>query len=265
MKARRNNFFSKFFWLLAILFLLTSTALAIDLTSTNFIIRDPIIGTFGGYGTSGSFELFSAGHTALSGYSTSASYITKYGFLYFPEPVVSFITFDIDTADDFSNGESDAPYSVPLGILPPGTVVVSDTSTIKMIVLEADSSDEMVVTVANENGANGLVSASVIADNINSATASMSADTENYGLCVATAGLVGFSRSSPYDTGSCVLGSATNAVKALSSTPTNIVDSGGSALTGGHAEVVVNAAISDVTPAHDDYSDGLTFIATGTF
>jgi hypothetical protein len=249
---------------LAILFCAT-TLNAMDLTSPSFIIRDPIVGTGGGYGTSDNFELISSGNTLLSGVGTSDNFQTRYGFLYYQDEVAQTITFDIDAANDFTNGESDPPYSVALGTLSTGSVKESDTSTVKMIVLEADSSDGVVVTVNNGNGTNGLVSTSVTGDNINSATGTMSAGTENYGLCVATSGLTGFSRSSPYDTGSCALGSGTNAVKALSSTPGSIVDSGGSALTGGHAEIVVNAAISSVTAAHTDYTDTLTFIATSTY
>lgn len=177
------------------------------------------------------------------------------------------ISFDIDTATDFHNGESGAPYSVELGTIAPSAVVHSDDTSVKMIVLEGDTnaSGGMIVTVMNANGTNGLVSASVPTDNINSATNPMSVGVENYGLCVATAGLSGFSRSSPYDTGTCALNSGTNAVKALSSSGTNILDSAGAPVSGGHAEVVVNAEVSNTTASHNDYADTLTFIATGTF
>jgi hypothetical protein len=57
---------------------------AADLSSPSFIVRDPIVGTGGGYYSSGSFNMFGAGHTNLSGYSTSPSFIGKLGFLYFP-------------------------------------------------------------------------------------------------------------------------------------------------------------------------------------
>lgn len=57
---------------------------ASDLTSTNFIIRDPVVGTGGGYGTSASFSLISAGNMLLSGIGTSASFIGHNGFLYYP-------------------------------------------------------------------------------------------------------------------------------------------------------------------------------------
>ncbi len=75
-----------------ILFPFTKDAEAIDLTSSNFIIRDPIVGTGSGFGTSTNFQLLSSGNTLLSGYGTSATYIGKYGFLYYPyatDPVLT--------------------------------------------------------------------------------------------------------------------------------------------------------------------------------
>jgi hypothetical protein len=179
------------------------------------------------------------------------------------------ISFDIDT-DTNSSTENGPNYSVPLGTITPSTVIHSDGSTINMIILEGDTnaSGGMVVTVMNANGSNGLVSASVPTDNINSTTNQMATGTENYGLCVATSGLSGFSRasSSPdYSSGTCSLASGANFVKALSTTPVDILNSGGAPLSGGHAEIVVNAEVSNTTPAHNDYGDTLTFIATGTF
>lgn len=59
-------------------------ALAADLTSPSFIVRDPMIGTGAGYYASGSFRLFGSGNTALSGNNASATYKGEYGFLYWP-------------------------------------------------------------------------------------------------------------------------------------------------------------------------------------
>lgn len=177
------------------------------------------------------------------------------------------LTFDIDTAEDFSSGEDAAPYSVELGTLSTGSVTHSDSSSIKMIVLEGatNASTGMNVTVSNANGASGLVSTSTPADTIASATDTMAAGTTNYGLCVATANLTGFSRASgTYDAAACSLASGVNPVRGLTTTPANIVTSG-AVLSAGHAEVVVNAAISGSVPAHSDYADTLTFIGTATF
>jgi hypothetical protein len=177
------------------------------------------------------------------------------------------ITFDLDTASDFTNGESTAPYLVELGALSAGSVNNSNGSSIRMIVAEGETNAPggMVVTVYNAGGADGLRSASIPTDKIPSTTGTMSAGTARYGLCVATSGLTGFSRATGYSSDSCSLGSGTNGVRALSSTPTDILNSGGGTLSGGHAEIVVNATISPTTPSHNDYEDTLTFIATGTF
>src|SRR3989338_6706605 len=102
MKPSFKNRLSRFLSLtgsgfLILFFLAVSLVSASDLTSTNFIIHDPVIGTFGGYGTSTNFTLISAGHTTLSGYATSASIIVKSGFLYYDEEGNDTITFDLDT------------------------------------------------------------------------------------------------------------------------------------------------------------------------
>ncbi len=181
--------------------------------------------------------------------------------------VNSTITFDLDAKTDFSAGSSAAPYSVPLGTLSTSTVTHSDTSSIRMIVINGSTNGAggIQVTVQNANGANGLVSTSTPADKIPSSTGTMAAGTANYGLCVDSATITGFTRQSgTYGSDTCALASGTNQIRALSSTATNIV--GASApVSAAKAEVVVNAAISGVTPAHADYADTLTFIGTGTF
>ncbi|MEK7585898.1 MAG: hypothetical protein AAB477_01530 [Patescibacteria group bacterium] len=182
--------------------------------------------------------------------------------------VGSSITFDIDTETGGTTGESSAPYNVALGtITTVDTRVSGTTDAVQLIVLEGDTSGAggMVVTVQNANGGSGLVSTSAGGDNIGSADGTIADGTENYGLCVATAGLTAFSRASPYNTDTCATNSETNGVQLLTTAGENILNSGGAPFTGGHAEVVVNAAISTATVAHNDYTDTLTFIATGTF
>jgi hypothetical protein len=177
------------------------------------------------------------------------------------------LTFDIDAEADFGSDESSAPYTVELGTLSTGSVTHSDTSSVKMIVLEGatNASGGLNVTVQNANGASGLVSTGTPADTIASSTGTMAAGTSNYGLCVATANLTGFARAAgTYDAAACALASGVNPIRGLTTTPANIVTSSG-VLSAGHAEVVVNAAISGSVPAHADYADTLTFIGTATF
>ncbi|MBP9715202.1 MAG: hypothetical protein KBD52_01810 [Candidatus Pacebacteria bacterium] len=341
-------------FLIIFTFILVPILRADDLTSTNFIIYDPVIGTGGGYGTSTNFQLNSSTDELLNGTNSSTNFIGRYGFLYYPfveagvltatavssdinlswgasvagqgwdvsgyntgkasvsggpytytsvgnvtsysytelapgeycfvvqtldslgyvistsnedcDTVLPVITFDIDTS--VADGETSTPYSVALGsITTTDTRVSGSTDSVNMIIMEANSNavNGVVVTVKNTNGGNGLVSTSVPGDNINSADGTMADGTENYGLCVITAGLSGFARISPYDSGACATNSETNAVQGLTSTGENILTSSSSPVYNAHAEISVNGAISGVTPAHADYTDALTFIATGTF
>ena len=65
---------------------------ASDMTSTNFIIRDPLVGTGGSYGTSANFAAFGSGDMTNIGRATSASFEGRYGFLWYPYVVQG--TFD---------------------------------------------------------------------------------------------------------------------------------------------------------------------------
>ncbi len=55
-----------------------------DLTSASFIVRDPLVGTGGGYGSSASFAAFGSGDMTSIGRGTSASFDGRYGFLWYP-------------------------------------------------------------------------------------------------------------------------------------------------------------------------------------
>ena len=174
------------------------------------------------------------------------------------------VTFDLDVG--LTAGENGAAYSVPLGILTSGSVTRSNTSTIKQIFADGttNASGGMNVSVRNTNGTNGLVSTSKNTDMIPNAAQAMAAGTANYGICVDSASITGWARSTTYNT-TCTVDGATNTVALLSSTtPTDILTSS-APISNGHAQVQVNAAISTTTPAHTDYADTLYFIATGSF
>jgi hypothetical protein len=77
--------FQKVFGLILIYaFFIASFSYASDMTSTSFIIRDPLVGTGGSYGSSASFQSFGSGDMTSIGRATSASYEGRYGFLWFP-------------------------------------------------------------------------------------------------------------------------------------------------------------------------------------
>ena len=62
---------------------------AVDFSSTNFILRDPVITVEGGRSTSASFEFFSSTGQPVIGENTSAGFIHRAGFLYFEEVSVA--------------------------------------------------------------------------------------------------------------------------------------------------------------------------------
>lgn len=57
---------------------------AADYSGSNFIIRDPVIGGLGGYGTSSSYQLFSSGEFTFTGRASASSFLSTFGFLHFP-------------------------------------------------------------------------------------------------------------------------------------------------------------------------------------
>ncbi len=100
-----------------------------DLTSTNFIVRDPSIGTGGGYQSSGSFKMYSAGNLNISGNGgTSTSFIGRDGFLQYPEvrsavltPTVTGSTVTLDwTATTVANGYTVSGYKIGIATISGG-------------------------------------------------------------------------------------------------------------------------------------------------
>ena len=177
------------------------------------------------------------------------------------------ITFDLDTAT--TDTESAAAYTVDLGtITTTDSRVSGNTDSINYIWMDlgTNASGGATVTVKNANGTNGLVSTSTPADNIGSADGAIADGTENYGLCVVsvTQSTGTLSKASPYNSGTCASNSETNDIQGLTTTGENIVTST-APLGAGRAQIAVNAAISSGTPAHTDYTDTLTFVATATF
>lgn len=74
-------------FLLFIFIILTSIASplsAAEYTSNSFIIRDPVVGGLGSFGTGPSFQLFSNGDLVFNGRGSSSSFLARFGFLNFP-------------------------------------------------------------------------------------------------------------------------------------------------------------------------------------
>ena len=174
------------------------------------------------------------------------------------------MTFDLDAA--LTDTESVAPYSVALGTLSVAAGSNSDGSAINSIWadLGTNSSGGAIVSVFSAKGA--LKSTAVATDTIPSATATMAPNTANYGICVKavsqTSGAT-LTKAAPFDGATCTYGHV-NTVGSLTTATQNILTAS-SSINVGRAEIVVAAENNAITPAHADYSDTLTFIATGTF
>jgi len=184
------------------------------------------------------------------------------------------LTFDLDTAgsndDTCDTDETAAPYSISLGtITNTDSRVSGNGDAINMICVDLDTnaSAGAVVTVANANGASGLVSTSTPADDIDNAEGSIADNTENYDLCIvtATASTGTLDDEGDYDGDSCAADTETNDVGDLTTTGDIIFDTNGAPIASGRGTIAVNASITIAQPAHNDYTDALTFIATGTF
>ena len=177
------------------------------------------------------------------------------------------LLFDLDT--NTSNADSGAPYVVHLGSMTTGAVNTSDGATVNSIYVDlaTNGTGGAAVTVQSLNGA--LKSLTVGTDVIGpSSTATVVAGTSNYGICVKsvsqTAGAT-LTAVAPFNTaGNCTY--ANHNVGGL--TGGNAIQSiltASSALAGGRSEILVKAAISTSTKAHDDYQDTLTFLAAAQF
>jgi hypothetical protein len=193
------------------------------------------------------------------------------------------IAFDVGAASSCDGAFTSSDWSVDLGRMSTGRTVASsgDASGAQLICtrLSTNATYGAVVTVHNANGSSGLVSASTPADRIPSAAAAVTSGTPNYGLCYSTvpgdqgydAGLTPASTSPDataglLDVAACTssVASGAESVAVLTVAPQEAWRVAGVA-SNAFAAMRVKAAISATQPAHSDYSDSLTFVATATF
>jgi len=190
------------------------------------------------------------------------------------------ITFDLDTGAALA-ADTAAAYTVALGTLTSGSVTTSGVSSVNYVGMDLDTnaSGGAVITVASDN-ATGLCSTSVTGDCVPYTAGTIAAGTAGFGICVgritaATEGVLAtsaFSASGTLQTTTTaaeVSPSCTTTSHAVGTALTNsaqaIINTNLNPVAGGRVEVLVKAGISGVTPAHNDYTNTLTFIATGTF
>ena len=73
-------------------FFVISCVDASSMSSTSFIIRDPVVGAGGEYGTSSNFKMFGSSDTLFTDAASSASFGEHIGFLYYPYVVTGTLT-----------------------------------------------------------------------------------------------------------------------------------------------------------------------------
>jgi hypothetical protein len=173
------------------------------------------------------------------------------------------MTFSLNVGNTNTGGVQ----TVALGTLTTAAAVGSNESGIYSIWpnISTNASGGAAVTVVSANGA--LKSTAVPGDTIPSATAAMANGTANYGICIKsvtqTSGAT-LTKGSPFPSATCTTTATGNTVGAVTTSPQSLLTAA-SPINLGIAEVMVDAENSAATPAHSDYGDTLTFIATGTF
>lgn len=89
---------------------------AAEYTSTNFIIRDSVIGSIGGYASSPDFQLFSSGELLFTDRTpSSGSYIGRFGFLYYPfvtQPTLAATAGDTEVDLSWSTSDAGLGFTV---------------------------------------------------------------------------------------------------------------------------------------------------------
>jgi hypothetical protein len=189
------------------------------------------------------------------------------------------IAFEVGARSDCNGSFSADDWTVDFGRLNTGRLVASSgDSSVQLICtrVSTNANGGAVVTVRNQNGAQGLKSASTPADRIPNAAAAITSGTPNYGMCYSSvsgdsgqdAGLTPAATAPSATSGSYSVGSCTGAlgesVGSLSTSPTEVWRVPG-VTSGAFAALRLKVAISATQPAHNDYSDALTFVATATF
>ncbi len=179
------------------------------------------------------------------------------------------LSFDIDTATSHIEvSGTPTPYSVAMGTLTPGVVKTSDDSTINSIFLDlgTNASVGAVVTLMGANG--GLKSVATnhtITTSYGGSAVDLNAQPEGFGVCVksATASEGALTAVAPYN-GSC--NATTHNIGGIDTTTArSIITTTNAPAVGGDVEIMLKAKAQAITPAAVDYSETLTFIATGTF
>ena len=186
-----------------------------------------------------------------------------------------YLTFNVGTqaaATACDGSFSGNGGTLAFGILSAGAVTTSDAATVDHVCtrISTNATGGATVTVKSLNA--GLKSTSASADVISSSTVTLIAGTPGYGLCVGSG--VG---DTGKDTTTPVSASPLASSPFASTCSTSAHNVGGLTVSAQNlwtlatssqnafARLFLKAAISATTPAHNDYTDTLTFVASGTY
>src|SRR3989344_2426704 len=245
---------------LGILVSASGVTLAQAMSSTNYPIPADTVSVGGNRSTSGGYIADDTiGDWATGEDLSSLNYAACSGYQCFQgTPYVSF-SVTSGTAYPGLAGQTAA-----LGLLSTGAVKTSDSASVDSIFITLTSSAEGGSVVSVRDVAGALARVSSPTSRIDSATATLAPSSAGYGICIESvtqdvSSPTSFSKTSPYD-GACnkTMG---HAVGAVSAAPASILQSSG-ALVSGQAEILITASISATSPAGNDYSDTLTFVAS---
>jgi len=182
------------------------------------------------------------------------------------------LSFNVGTSTSCGGSFSGNGGTLNLGALDSASITTSDTGGVYHICtrVSTNATSGAAVTVKALYGA--LTSTSTPADTIPSSTATLSAGTEGFGICVGsdvshtgkdatTPTGADPTAQSPFDS-ACT--TAAHNVGALTTSAQPLWTISGPTQNA-FARIFVKAAIAPGTPAHSDYTETVTFIATATY
>jgi hypothetical protein len=241
----------------------SSVAHADSMSSTNYSIQADVISIGGNESSSTNYSTQDTIGESLSGENlVSANFAACVGFQCFQ--VAPYISFSVSTGTTYPGSLGG---TVNLGILTSTSVVTSDGSSVSSVFIDAETNASYGAVISVSDSNSGLASASVPADIIDSQTASLTAGTPGFGVCVFSVSEDAGSptalvKASPFN-GACDK-SSSHSVGGVTTSGQTIVSSSG-ALISGQAEILLKAASGGTVPAHDDYTDEVTFIISASY
>lgn len=174
------------------------------------------------------------------------------------------ITFDLDDPAADTCADTDDPYSIDFGTLTTADVETSGTTdTVNILCLQVATNADSGANVTVSSLTSGDLSSAGTGATIDSADATMAAGTENWGACV-TSVQSGMTGDANWTAGTCAVNGNANDVGDFDGTVQTVLTSS-APLASGSTIMVFSAAISATTEAASDYTNTLTYIATGTF